>query len=97
LQEQLLSGGIKVVSKGSAVKRQKQSESRRLRNKMMKSRIKTSAKKIHEAIAGKNKEEAIKNVNEFNSLVDSAVTKGIYHKNNAARKKSRIDRMVKSL
>jgi small subunit ribosomal protein S20 len=86
-----------VANNLSAVKRQKQSEKRRLRNKMIKTRIKTWAGKVKEAIAEKNSEAAVTNFNEFKSLIDRAVSKGVYHKNNAARKKSRMYRLVKSL
>ena len=81
----------------SAVKRQKQSEKRRLRNKMIKSRIKTWARKVREAVTEKKTEVALKNFEEFKSLIDRAVSKGVYHKNNAARKKSRMYRLVNSL
>lgn len=81
----------------SAIKRQKQSEKRRLRNKMIKSRIKTWARKVREAVAEKKTEAALKNFEEFKSLCDRAVSKGVYHKNNVARKKSRIYRLVNSL
>ena len=81
----------------SAIKRQKQSEKRRLRNKMIKSRIKTWARKVREAVTEKKTEVALKNFEEFKSLIDRAVSKGVYHKNNAARKKSRMYRLVNSL
>jgi small subunit ribosomal protein S20 len=86
-----------VANNLSAVKRQKQSEKRRLRNKMIKSRIKAWARKVKEAVAEKNSDAAVKTFNEFKSLVDRAVSKGVYHKNNAARKKSRMYRLVNSL
>ena len=81
----------------SAIKRQKQSEKQRLRNKMIKSRIKTWARKVREAVGEKNSEIAIKSFNEFKCLVDRAVSKGVYHKNNGARKKSRLYTLIKSL
>ncbi|MBN2535847.1 MAG: 30S ribosomal protein S20 [Spirochaetales bacterium] len=90
----MLSGGLEVANNLSAIKRQKQSEKKRLRNKMIKSRIKTSARMVREAIVDKNSEVALKNFEEFKSLVDRAVIKGVYHKNNAARKKSRMYRLV---
>ena len=81
----------------SAIKREKQNEKRRLRNKIIKSRIKTWSRKVREAVSVKNSEVALKNFIEFASLMDRAVSKGIYHKNNAARKKSRMYHLVKSL
>jgi len=79
----------------SAAKRQKQSEKQRLRNKIIKSRIKTCLKKVSEAVAGNNAEIALKHFEEFKSLIDRAVTKGVFHKNNAARKKSRMFHRIK--
>ncbi|MBN1698921.1 MAG: 30S ribosomal protein S20 [Spirochaetales bacterium] len=78
----------------SAIKRHKQSEVRRLHNRMIKSKIKTWARKIREAAANDQKEDALKIYKEYSSLVDRAVSKGIYHVNNAARKKSRLFRIV---
>ena len=81
----------------SAVKRQKQSEKKRLRNKMIKSRIKTCLRKVNEAVAVSNTEIALKHFEEFKSLIDRAVIKGVYHKNNAARKKSRMFHRIKKI
>ena len=81
----------------SAIKRQKQSEKRKIRNKIIKSRIKTWTRKVKEAITEKKADEAKKNFEEFKSLMDRAISKGVYHKNHAARKKSRIYRLIKKI
>ncbi|MBN2439990.1 MAG: 30S ribosomal protein S20 [Spirochaetales bacterium] len=81
----------------SAIKRQKQSEKQRLRNKMIKSRIRSCIRKAREAAAVNNSEAASKIFEEFRGLIDRAVSKGIYHLNNAARKKSRMYAMVKKI
>jgi small subunit ribosomal protein S20 len=86
-----------VANNLSAIKRQKQNEKRRLRNKMIKSRIKTWARKVREAVTEKKTEAALQHFEELKSLIDRAVSKGVYHKNNAARKKSRMYRLVSSL
>ena len=61
-----------------------------LRNKILKSNLKTALKRAFaEESSMDSKKRAIE-------LVDKAVTKGILHKNNAARKKSAIAKMMKS-
>jgi small subunit ribosomal protein S20 len=74
----------------SAVKRAKQAEVNRLSNKSVKSSILTARKKVLEAIASGNKEEATKLFNAYTSSLDKAAKKGVIAKNNASRKKSRV-------
>ena len=79
-----------MANKKSAIKAMKQMAKRRLRNKSVESRIKTVRKKVWMAIEKKDKEEAEKNLFITLKEMDKAVTKGIWHKNEAARKKSRL-------
>jgi len=75
----------------SAEKRHRKSEERRLRNKSVKSSVKTSVKKFV-ALAQKkdpNTETALK---DMIKSIDKAAGKGIITKNSAARKKSRMQR-----
>ncbi len=81
----------------SAEKDQRQSEKRRLRNKMIKSRAKTLVKDFVQLVDGKKKDEAQKKLVELSSFLDKAVSKGIYHRNTAARKKSRMHHLLGSL
>ena len=81
----------------SAEKDQRQSEKRRLRNKMIKSRAKTLVKDFVQLVDDKKKEEAQKKLTELSSFLDKAVSKGIYHTNTAARKKSRMHHLLASL
>ena len=73
----------------SAKKRVKVIETKTLRNKMIKSDLKTALKKADTAVANgdANKAEAVKAAIK---KVDMACTKGIIHKNKAARKKSQL-------
>lgn len=74
----------------SAIKRHKQSEKRRVRNTAVKSAIKTAIKTLETTAQSgdtANTEAALKSVT---SLLDKAVTKGVFHKNKAARKISRL-------
>jgi small subunit ribosomal protein S20 len=72
----------------SARKRIRTNERKRLRNQMYRSRVKTMLKKAEQSIfSGKPSDEAIR---EAISTLDKAAVKGIIHKNNAARRKSRL-------
>ncbi len=79
----------------SAKKRVKTSERNRQSNVAVKSAVKTSIKKVYESIKNDIEEEKLKAaVNKAYSVIDKAVTKGVLHKNTAARKKSRLTRHV---
>lgn len=79
----------------SAKKRVKIEERNKLRNTARKTAMKTAVKKVYEAIKNNEGEDKIKEaVNKAYSVIDRAVTKGVIHKNKAARKKSRIVRHV---
>lgn len=65
-------------------------ERRRVRNQMVKTRVRSSFKKANQAVAGNESEQAANDVKAAVSEIDKAVAKGIIHKNTAARKKSRL-------
>jgi small subunit ribosomal protein S20 len=83
--------------KGSAEKRQRQSEVRRLRNRKVRSEVHTGIRKFLEAVEGKNKEKAAAAYLACQKLIDSAAGKGVYHWNTAARKKSRLSAKLNAL
>lgn len=72
----------------SAKKRVLVCEVKTLQNKMVKTALKTSMKKYEVAVAAGDKESAQKAYAVVIKKLDTAVSKGIIHKNNAARKKS---------
>ncbi len=75
----------------SAVKRHKQSEVRRMKNRSVKSSVRTAAKKYIEAVHNAaDAEKAGALLRDLSSRLDSAARKGILTKNSAARKKSRM-------
>lgn len=74
----------------SAKKRIKVTETKTLRNKMIKSALKTTLKKFETALASGNVEDAKSAYNNAAKALDMAASKGIIHKNMAARKKSRL-------
>ena len=67
------------------------------RNKAVKSEIKTAIKRVEEAVANKNADEATVAFTAASKLIDSACSKGVYHKNNAARKVSRLAKLVNTI
>ncbi len=68
-----------------------------LRNKSAKSEIKTVIKKFEAAVAEGKKDDAEKLYKDVSSVLDSAVLKGIIHKNFAARKKSTLAKTLNSV
>ncbi len=81
----------------SAKKRLLQTQKRTQRNKAYKSRIKTAVRKVRLAVAEGRAEDARLSYREASSLLDKAVEKGILHKNNAGRRKSRLGVQVNQL
>ena len=81
----------------SAKKRVKVTEVKTLQNKMFKSAMKTSVKKYKAAVDAGDKDLAEKTYADAVAMVDRAVTKGILHKNNAARKKSQFTKLLNGL
>ena len=77
----------------SAIKRMRQNERRRLRNRALRSRIRSAVKAAHGA-AGAKAPTAEASVREAIRILDKAVTKGIIHRNTAARKKSVLARQL---
>ena len=67
------------------------------RNKSIKSAVKTSIKKVEAAVTAKDKEAAAAALQHAISTIDKAASKGVYHKNNAARKVSRLSKAVNAL
>ncbi len=79
------------------MKRARQSVGRTLKNKSVKNMLKTMFKKVEQAVADKNSENASKTLKEAISAVDKAARKGIIHNNTASRRVSRLTRLVNSL
>ena len=81
----------------SAKKRIKVISKKTLRNKMIKSATKTAVKKAQLAIAAGDKATAEVACKEAIAAIDRAYTKGIFHKNAAARRKSTIQRLYNAM
>ena len=74
----------------SAAKRHRQSLKNRLKNRSYKSRLKSKTKVFLAAASSKDTDNAQSEYRELAGMLDRAVSKGILHKNTAARKKSRM-------
>lgn len=73
----------------SAIKRVKVTEKKNLRNRMVKTGVKTAVKK-YEAALSVDTAAATAQLSKTTAVIDKAVTKGVMHKNTANRKKSRL-------
>lgn len=80
-----------------AKKRARQSERRYQINKARRSRIRTYLRKVEEAIAAGDKDAAATALKAAQPELMRGVTRGVYHKNTAARKMSRLSSRVKAL
>lgn len=81
----------------SAKKRIKVIETKTLRNKMIKTKVKTYIKKLESAIAAGDKALAHERLVAATTEIDKAASKGIFHKNTAARKISRLAKAVNKM
>ncbi|HEX6501436.1 MAG TPA: 30S ribosomal protein S20 [Micromonosporaceae bacterium] len=74
----------------SQIKRNRQNEKRRLRNKAVKSSLKTAIRKYNEAMQAGDLEQAGALLRDASRQLDKAASKGVIHKNQAANRKSAI-------
>ncbi|MDR3331783.1 MAG: 30S ribosomal protein S20 [Synergistaceae bacterium] len=84
-------------NKKSAAKRVLIGEKNRLYNRYWKTRCKTVQKSLLAAVEGKDTEQVSKLLDEAQSVLDKAVSKGVIHRNTAARRKSRLALKVAAL
>ena len=78
----------------SALKRAGQNEIRRLRNRSVKSRVKTVVKQVRQAAASEAGESIAENLKAAQANIDKAVKKGVLHKRTGARKIARLAKLV---
>ena len=81
----------------SAIKRARQSEERRVRNRSCKTRIKNVIRGLDEALTAKASEKSAEELKKAVSVIGVAAARGVIHKNTAARKISRLTRRVNAL
>lgn len=90
-------GGVILANIKSAKKRILVNAKRAARNKAIRSKVKTMIKKVEAAVAAQDKELAKQALTVAVSEIDKARSKGVIHKNSAARKISRLTKKVNSL
>ncbi|MGP3779793.1 MULTISPECIES: 30S ribosomal protein S20 [Halanaerobium] len=81
----------------SAKKRVKITEKKTAQNREWKDRLKNAIKDMEKAVEAGDKEAAAEQLKETKKVIDKAVTRNIIHKNNAARKKSRLTKMYNNM
>lgn len=86
-----------MIGQGSAAKRHRQSEKRRASNRAVRSEVRSGVKKFLDAADAGNKESATEQLQVVTKLIDTAAGKGVYHKNTAARTKSRLHKKLNAM
>jgi small subunit ribosomal protein S20 len=81
----------------SQKKRNKTNEKARLRNRAIKSELKTATRAVHDAVAAADTEVAQEKAKLACRLLDKAVSKGVIHKNQAANRKSGVAKLANSV
>jgi small subunit ribosomal protein S20 len=78
----------------STAKRMRSDKKRRLRNRMVKSQVRSSEKKVRQA---KNRDQALEELARVTSLLDKAASKRVVHSRTADRKKSKLAKSVNAM
>jgi small subunit ribosomal protein S20 len=86
-----------VANTKSSIKRIRSNARKRERNQLYRSRTRTEVKKARTAIAEGNVQDSIAQTKEAIRMLDKAATKGVLHKRNAARRKSRLMHQLNDL
>ena len=86
-----------MANTAQAKKRARQAEKSRIRNAGQRSNMRTFVKKVIAAVDSGDKASAQEAFKTVVSVLDSAVTKGLIHKNKAARSKSRLNSKVREI
>ncbi len=86
-----------MANHASALKRARQNEDRKLRNRITKTQVKHLVKTVRQDVAAKSTEAVQSKLNVAKSLIDKAAKKGAIHRKTAARKISRLAKLVNTL
>lgn len=86
-----------MANTAQAKKRARQSEQARQHNASLRSKLRTAIKKVYLAIAGNDPAQAKTSFLSAQPIIDKMASKGIIHKNKAARHKSRLNEKIKNL
>jgi small subunit ribosomal protein S20 len=86
-----------VANHPSALKRMRQNERRRARNRVMRSMAKTQVKRLLRAVEEKKVDEAQEALRLSTAILQKSASKGVYHRNKASRQISRLARKINAL
>ncbi len=86
-----------LANSAQARKRARQADKRNIRNASARSMMRTYLKRVVNAVAEGNKESATEGYKVLVPILDKSVSKGLMHKNKAARYKSRLNSQIKAL
>ncbi len=81
----------------SALKRARQNDVHRLRNKSTRTKVKNVTKVVRVSADETSRDDALKNLNAAQSVIDKAAKAGVIHPKTAARKISRLSRLVNTM
>jgi small subunit ribosomal protein S20 len=86
-----------VANYKSALKRTRQNINRRLRNKAVRTQVKSATKRLETKVVEKDLQLALDELKSAKSTIAKAAKKGVLHRNTASRKISRLELMVNTL
>jgi len=86
-----------MANSAGSKKRARQSTKRNKHNSQIRAKVRTFIKKVTYALEAGNKEEAQNGYGIMQKMIDQAASKGLIHKKQASRKKSRINAQIKAL
>ena len=86
-----------MANSAGSKKRARQAVKRNKHNSQIRAKVRTFIKKVTYALEDSNKKEAQGGFTAMQKMIDQAVDKGLMHKNQAARKKSRLNAQIKAL
>ncbi|WP_190600159.1 30S ribosomal protein S20 [Candidatus Vesicomyidisocius sp. SY067_SCS001] len=86
-----------MANSASSRKRARQAVKRNKHNSQIRAKVRTFIKKVTYALEAGNKEQAQNYFTMMQKMIDQATNKGLIHKNQAARKKSRLNSQIKAL
>jgi small subunit ribosomal protein S20 len=81
----------------SQIKRNRQNERQQERNKAVRSRLRTEAKKVGQAIESGDADAVASQLRATDSMLDKAASRGVIHKRTAARRKARLARAARTV
>ncbi|RMH60471.1 MAG: 30S ribosomal protein S20 [Zetaproteobacteria bacterium] len=86
-----------MANHASALKRARQNAKKRLANRSQRTAMRTAIKKVHQAVEAGDRDAAMAALRHAQSLIDRAGRKNLIHRNQAARRVSRLNARIKAM